>query len=263
MRLSKRIHAIANKVLPNQRVADIGTDHGFVPMLLVRNGVTSDVIMSDISEGSLSKAVETFEMCKLDIEPDRFRVGDGLETIEEGEADCVIIAGLGGFTIIEILSSSIDKAKSFDRLILQPRKHSGSLRYFLYANGWDIVCEDLAPEGKFFCEIIVAEPSDSAAPAGSSGDTALGLRTPPYPEDDIRWLYPKTMVTSSPYYAGKRIEWKLESIRGEIDNLTKSTKDYSELIEKLSADISYLENLYKLARTNGAACEKDEETQLD
>ena len=81
MRLSKRIYAIAQQVNTGESAADIGTDHGYVPMLLMKNGVSPAVIMSDISEGSLAKAVQTFRM--------RHRMflillqsGDGLETIE-------------------------------------------------------------------------------------------------------------------------------------------------------------------------------------
>ena len=144
MRLSKRIYKLAEKVHKGETVADIGTDHGYVPMLLVRDGISPAAIMSDISEGSLAKAVETFSLCGLKADPDCFRVGDGLETIAPHEVDDIIIGGLGGFTIIQILSSDLEKSRSFGKIILQPRKHSGNLRFFLYTNGWDIIDEDLA-----------------------------------------------------------------------------------------------------------------------
>ena len=144
MRISRRLYKIAEKVSQGESAADIGTDHGYVPMLLVRNGVSTHVIMSDISDGSLAKAIETFELTGLNADPDCFRTGDGLETIKKGEVDDIIIAGLGGFTIIDILSADTDKSRSYRKLILQPRKHSGSLRHFLYTRGWDIIDEDLA-----------------------------------------------------------------------------------------------------------------------
>ena len=143
MRISRRLYKIAEKVSQGESAADIGTDHGYVPMLLVRNGVSTHVIMSDISDGSLAKAIETFELTGLNADPDCFRTGDGLETIKKGEVDDIIIAGLGGFTIIDILSADTDKSRSYRKLILQPRKHSGSLRHFLYTRGWDIIDEDL------------------------------------------------------------------------------------------------------------------------
>ena len=202
MRLSKRIYALANNVIDGHSIADIGTDHGYVPMLLMKEGRSPHVIMSDISEGSLAKARETFTACRLDdrISETDFRTGDGLQTIRSGEVDEVIIAGLGGHTIRSILSDDEAKSKSFSRIILQPRKHSGTLRYYLYTHGWNIVSERLAEEGKFACEIIVAEPDAEAR------------REAPFPENDIRWRYPEDMVTADPGLALKRIRWKLSSL---------------------------------------------------
>lgn len=231
MRLSKRIYAMADSVKKGDTVADIGTDHGYVPMLLMREGVSPHVIMSDISEGSLAKAVNTFRMCGIELPEASFRVGDGLTTIEPGEVDDIIIGGLGGFTIIDILETDPDKSHSYSKLILQPRKHSGNLRYYLYTHGWDIVSECLAPEGKFVCEIITAVPS------------ASGFRQPPYPEEDIRWKYPAAVVSADRDLAVRRITWKINSLAEQIDSLSRSTEDSSELSAKLSQDRQYLINL--------------------
>ena len=229
MRISRRLYKIAEKVSQGESAADIGTDHGYVPMLLVRNRISPRVIMSDISGGSLAKAIETFELTGLEADPECFRTGDGLETIEAGEVDDVIIAGLGGFTIIEILSNDIDKSQSYRKLILQPRKHSGSLRHFLYTNGWDIIDEDLAPEGKFVCEIITAVPS-------ATGEGRKEL----YPEDDIRWKYPEEIVKADPELARKRISWKIGSIEEQIESLRRSSADNEKRIRELESDKEYL-----------------------
>jgi tRNA (adenine22-N1)-methyltransferase len=150
MRLSKRIYALANNVIDGHSIADIGTDHGYVPMLLMKEGRSPHVIMSDISEGSLAKAKETFAAVHLDdrVSESDFRIGDGLQTIEAGEVDEIIIAGLGGHTIKSILADDEQKSRSFGRLILQPRKHSGTLRYYLYTHGWDIESEKSCGRGK-------------------------------------------------------------------------------------------------------------------
>ena len=231
MRLSKRIYKLAEKVHKGETVADIGTDHGYVPMLLVRDGISPAAIMSDISEGSLAKAVETFSLCGLKTDPDCFRVGDGLETIAPHEVDDIIIGGLGGFTIIQILSSDLEKSRSFGKIILQPRKHSGNLRFFLYTNGWDIIDEDLAPEGKFVCEIITAVPAEQKK------------REPLYPEDDIRWKYPAEIVQADPELAGKRIGWKISSIEEQIESLRNSTAGREERIRELEEDREYLSSI--------------------
>ncbi len=232
MRLSKRIYAIAEQVNIGETAADIGTDHGYVPMLLMKNGISPAVIMSDISSGSLAKAVQTFDMCGINVPETAFRVGDGLDTIEPGEVDDVIIGGLGGFTITEILQSNIDKSRSFRKLILQPRKHSGNLRFFLYTHGWDIVSEKLAPEGKFVCEVITAVPVPGVTE-----------REAPYPEEDIRWKYPEAIVNADRKLAEKRISWKIDSLAEQIESLSHSSSDSAELSEQLKADRQYLIDL--------------------
>ena len=237
MRLSKRIYALADSVKDGDSAADIGTDHGYVPMLLIKQGKSQHVIMSDISEGSLAKARETFTACRLDdrISETDFRTGDGLQTIRSGEVDEVIIAGLGGHTIRSILSDDEAKSKSFSRIILQPRKHSGTLRYYLYTHGWNIVSERLAEEGKFACEIIVAEPDAEAR------------REAPFPENDIRWIYPEDMVTADPALALKRIRWKLSSLEEQKANLSSAGEEHAEILEKILKDRDYLIKLEESA----------------
>ena len=115
---------------------------------------------------------------------------------------------------------------------MQPRKHSGNLRFYLYTHGWDIIDEDLAPEGKFVCEVITAVPSDNV--------TSMEA---PYDEEDIRWKYPDAIVKADPVLACKRIGWKIGSIEEQIENLSRSSLDNSELISKLEKDRDYLRKL--------------------
>ena len=237
MRLSKRIYALANNVIDGHSIADIGTDHGYVPMLLMKEGRSPHVIMSDISEGSLAKAKETFAAVHLDdrVSESDFRIGDGLQTIEAGEVDEIIIAGLGGHTIKSILADDEQKSRSFGRLILQPRKHSGTLRYYLYTHGWDIESENLAEEGKFACEIITAVPC------------GFTLREAPYPEDDIRWKYPEDIVKADPELSLKRIRWKLGSLEEQETNLKADEEAHRNILKKIRNDHEYLIKLEEKA----------------
>ncbi len=237
MKLSKRIYALADSVIDGDSIADIGTDHGYVPMLLIKRGRSPHVIMSDISEGSLAKARETFDICKLKdrVSESDFRTGDGLHTIEAAEVDELIIAGLGGHTIRSILADDEIKSKSFKRLVLQPRKHSGTLRYYLYTHGWDIESEALAEEGKFACEIITAVPSDENS------------REAAYPEDDIRWKYPEGIVYADPGLALNRIRWKISSLEEQDANLTSAEGEHKDILKKIREDHDYLINLEEKA----------------
>ena len=233
MKLSKRIYALAAQIEHGESVSDIGTDHGYVPMLLMKEGVSPRVIMSDISDGSRARARRTFSLCGIDADPGDFRIGDGLETIKPGETDAVIIGGLGGHTIASILDSDQNKSKSFKKLVLQPRKHSGTLRYYLYTHGWDIESESLAEEGKFACEIITAVPSDEP------------FRDAPYPEDDIRWKYPEQMACADPELALKRIRWKLSSLEEQEASLIRSSSEHGDVLRKIREDHLYLSELEK------------------
>ena len=138
MKISDRIKAICDAVTSGETIADIGTDHAYVPLILYKNNVSPHVIMCDISADSLSKAKKSFTDAEIDMPESSFRVGDGIDVIEKGEVDALIIAGLGGVTIVDILSNDIDKLQSFKKLILQPRNNSGPLRSFLYRYGFDI-----------------------------------------------------------------------------------------------------------------------------
>lgn len=231
MRFSKRIYALRDAVCKGESVADIGTDHGYVPMLLVRDGISPYVVMSDISKDSLSKAVETFNAVGIPADPSQFRVGDGISTIQAAEVDDLIIAGLGGYTIRNILADDIDKTRSFSKLILQPRKYSGSLRYWLYHNGFRIINETLTSEGKFVCEIITAVP-----------DNTIELSRN-YHEDDIHWAYPESLKNCNQDLLKKRIGWKLGSIEEQLHNLTNSGKEHGELEARLRSDHEYLSSL--------------------
>ena len=237
MKLSKRIYALADSVIDGDSIADIGTDHGYVPMLLIKQGKSPHVIMSDISDGSLAKARETFAMCKLEdrVSESDFRTGDGLHTIEVAEVDELIIAGLGGHTIRSILADDERKTKSFKRLILQPRKHSGTLRYYLYTHGWDIESERLAEEGKFACEIITAVPSEET------------IREAVYPEDDIRWKYPEGIIYADPGLALNRIRWKISSLEEQETNLSTAEGEHKDILKKIREDHDYLINLEEKA----------------
>jgi len=155
MALSERLLAIAALIDKGQTMADIGSDHGFLPKYLWDNGICPKIIVTDISPDSLQKAVSAF--------PDNpagvfFRQGSGLAPLDFSEADVVVIAGMGGVLITQILGHDIKKTLSFKKYVLQPRNGAGKLRYWLKEAGFMINSEHLAREGKFICEIIAASP---------------------------------------------------------------------------------------------------------
>lgn len=138
-------------------VADVGTDHGYIPIWLMQNDACRDVILCDINSGPLEKAAENIRKYMPHREFD-MRLGSGIAVLEQGEADTVIIAGMGGNLIRDILEDDLGKTMSFPRFVLQPRNHAALLRQWISDSGkLRIVRELLAEEDGRLCEIIVAE----------------------------------------------------------------------------------------------------------
>ncbi len=156
MKLSKRLQAIENYVSENAIVADIGTDHGYIPVSLIENGKAKKVIATDISKGSLDKTVEFVKDLRLEDKIDT-RLGDGLQVIKPYEVDTLIIAGMGGLLIMEILESNLKTLDSIVNFIFQPMVASRELRQYLVKNSFSILDEDLVYEDKKYYEIIYAQ----------------------------------------------------------------------------------------------------------
>lgn len=157
IKLSDRLQKIADFIEQGESVADIGTDHGFLPIALWEMGKSPHVILSDINSGPLEKARINIEKHCPEKEFD-IRIGSGIRTIEPGEVDAVVIAGMGGLLIAEILGDDPERSKSYRKLILQPRNAPDKLRAWLLENGFSIQDESLVRERKYICEIILAVP---------------------------------------------------------------------------------------------------------
>lgn len=155
IKLSKRLNKIVSYVDENSKIADVGTDHGFVPNFLVEEKNMQKVIATDISLQSLEKSIE-FSKLRGNFEFIEHRVGNGLKAIEPNEVDTVIIAGMGGYLIVDLLKESMDLVKNLKKLILQPMQNQEYLREYLYENGYEILDESIVYEENKYFELIVA-----------------------------------------------------------------------------------------------------------
>ena len=157
IKLSDRLQKIADFIEPGESVADIGTDHGFLPIALWERGKCPHVILGDINAGPLEKARANIQKHYPDKTFD-VRIGSGIQTVLPAEVDVIVIAGMGGLLIAEILGDDLKKSKSFKKLILQPRNAQDKLRLWLVENGFDFADETLVRERKYLCEIILVVP---------------------------------------------------------------------------------------------------------
>lgn len=150
IKLSKRMKAVAAMVTKGNVVADIGTDHGYVPIALIQQKKIPRAIAMDINKGPLKHATEHIAMCQLEdyIET---RLSDGVESLKVKEADSIVIAGMGGELVIHILTQGEEVCREAKELILQPQSELRRVRRFLRENKYKIIDEDMIlEEGKYY-----------------------------------------------------------------------------------------------------------------
>ena len=155
--LSERLQTAADLILPGLPMADIGTDHGFLPLDCLERGLVPFAVLSDVNEGPLERARRAMEGSTVDPSRYSLRLGSGLTVLDPGEVQTAVIAGMGGELIARILEESPEVTDSLSRLVLQPRSRSGALRTWLWEHGFRICEEKLARERGRLCQVFAAE----------------------------------------------------------------------------------------------------------
>lgn len=151
MKLDKRLSACADFIDKNSVVADIGTDHAYLPVWLVKNGICSSALACDIGEGPLESAKSHIEKYGLSAQI-KTCLSDGLKNVPGENVTTIVIAGMGGETIVGILSAC-DWAKNCN-LVLQPMTKDEDLREWLFENGYEIKKEKIVIDGKFIYTVM-------------------------------------------------------------------------------------------------------------
>lgn len=146
--ISKRLLTCALMVQQNARVADVGTDHGYLPVYLLQNGICSHVIAADLREKPLNTARQNAALYGT-ADRTEFVLSDGLQQIEKSSFDTLICAGMGGDCICGILQAAPWLRDAAYTLILQPQSSGNDLRRYLGENGFAIEEERLVQDGRF------------------------------------------------------------------------------------------------------------------
>ncbi|HZK25650.1 MAG TPA: class I SAM-dependent methyltransferase [Oscillospiraceae bacterium] len=223
MKLTPRLQAIAELIPPGSVIADIGTDHAYLPIYLLLEQISQSAVAADINEAPLEQAQETVAAFNCHQKID-LRLGDGLEILQEADGvDTIVIAGLGGRTIASILETGSDKLRQLKRIILQPMNETGYLRLFLAKNGLAIVHEELVLEGKHLYEIILAHPGQEIEEDPfklSLGPRLLEKKPPLLPlllKEKIRKL--RIVYHSLQRAKKKDVSGKIRDVQKELDCL--------------------------------------------
>ena len=148
--LSDRLKAVAEMITPGIPVADIGCDHAYLPIYLVRENISPYVVACDVNAGPVIRAQENIEDVDLAENID-VRQGDGLSVLTPGEVKSVVFAGMGGKLMIRILSEGEDVLEKVSEIIMEPQSDVAALRHFLQDRGFRIISENMvSEEGKFY-----------------------------------------------------------------------------------------------------------------
>lgn len=251
-KLSERLKVMADNTIDSKTVADIGSDHGFLPVYLIERGLCRKVIVTDISRPSLEKAIVNCRKAfgddeynshgrKSRLQMMEFRQGSGLQVLEKAEADAVVIGGMGGKLIRDIMDWDFDHTCSFKKFVLQPRIGQGHLRKWLLEKGFTITGEDVVEEGNFLPEIITA-----VSPKFVPDDEPINCGTDlsDYDGDDIICKVPPWMSRSGGH-AEELVRRSLNREKDILKNVRMSrTRDYLRE-DKLRENIEYLERIVK------------------
>lgn len=146
IKLSPRLQMVADMVREGVAVADIGTDHAYIPVYLLQNGVAPCAVAADLKKGPLANAQAAVLLYGLE-EKISLRLSDGLDSIGAEEAQDIILAGMGGILIAELLERAAWIKDNSKHLVLQPMTHAEDVRRFLLNNGFEILFENACFEG--------------------------------------------------------------------------------------------------------------------
>ena len=171
--LSPRLAKIAHMIPNSSTFADIGTDHGYLPVYLCNTGKAQHAIACDIKQAPLNRAKDTISTYNA-TKAVETRLGGGLSPIEIDEADAVVIAGMGGLLIADILNEGLNKLGKVKTLILQPMSAVPELRLFLALNNWTTMSEAVVVEGEKIYNIFsVLPPADTDKDTENIADTDI------------------------------------------------------------------------------------------
>ena len=174
------------------RLADIGTDHAYIPIYLARSGKIPEAVAMDVNRGPLERAEENIRAYELE---DRIktRLSDGFSALEQGEADSAVIAGMGGGLMIRILKEGEDVVRTLKECILQPQSEIEKVRAFLLEEGFLFIKEDMVEEdGKYYPMMKAACPGSKISSLRESGAPGADIRKTDWDETEL--LYGKCLL---------------------------------------------------------------------
>lgn len=230
MELSKRLNMIASFVTEGCCAADIGTDHGYIPIYLVQQGISPRAFAMDINKGPLERAKQHITEMGVKDRIDCI-LSDGLNQLPVKDVDSVIIAGMGGDLIVRILEQDQDKLTEIRELIVSPQSHPERVRHWLHDHNFRILEEDMIREdGKYYIAIRSVHGSES------------------YKKECFYYFGERLILEHSPVlleYLDKEYQ-KYEKIRGTLldetkEHIQRRRKEVEQKLDDIKEALGYYE----------------------
>ncbi|MGP4061685.1 tRNA (adenine(22)-N(1))-methyltransferase [Halobacillus sp. H74] len=229
--LSKRLTLVAEYLPHGSHFADIGSDHAYLPCYVCLRDPEAQAIAGEVNQGPYNSARQEVEKHELQDRID-VRLGNGLEVVQKDEVDQIVIAGMGGPLIRDILEEGKDRLTSVERIITQPNIDSKSVRQWFYKNDYELVSESIVEESGHIYEVLAAEK---------------GYPSRPYHKESIEkemWLGPFFLASPSETFIQKcqeelnkkeyilrQVKLAVEVSESKMDRLQQEIRWLKEVIE--------------------------------
>lgn len=226
VQLSTRLAAIASFVPKGSHVIDVGTDHAYIPIYLVKEGLAVSCLATDINKGPLEKAQKN--LTNHGIHHVELMQTNGVEGIAPDKGDVLMISGMGGYLIVDILKRGQELLKNIKRLILQPQQDIVEVRKYLHTIGFCIVDETFVKDEEKYYTIIVAKPGQEQY------------------EHEYEYVYGKCLMEKKLPVFKEWIEMKLAKQEGIYKALTKQDSESANARKmELEQEIHTLREVYQ------------------
>lgn len=227
MQISKRLETVASFVEPGSVIADVGCDHGYIPIYLYQKGIIPKAIAMDVNKGPLERADIHIREYGLG-EYITTRLSDGVCGLKPGEADAVVIAGMGGALMEKIIDEGEETLNSVSYLILQPQSELEHFRRFLHQKGYDIVQEAMVLEdGKYYPMMKVKKGVQKY-------------------EREIDYRFGKGLLEEKNEVLYQFLQKERQSLKAVKARLEKAdTKSAKERQKEIETDLEYVEEALK------------------
>lgn len=232
VKLPLRLEAIANMISPISTIADIGTDHGLLPVYLLQTGIIKKAIVSDVNTGPLEKAKQTARCHGMESKIE-FRLGDGLQVLKPREATVVVIAGMGGILINSLLQACPQIVKAADHLILQPMQAVYEVRQYLLEHGYRVLEDRLVKEKNHMYTIIKVKQEELPSSEIGTLEAMIGIQWKNQPPELMHEYSSRLLNQKKSMREGLLKSSSLD--QGALNHCNDQIKQLEEVIEWLQA----------------------------